>query len=46
MKVYHDKDIDESVLEGKTVAVITLNKEDVRLMKDKEILHARKLQTV
>ena len=32
--------------QGKTVAVITLNKEDVRLMKDKEILHARKLQTV
>ena len=32
--------------QGKTVAVITLNKEDVRLMKDREILHARKLQTV
>ena len=32
--------------QGKTVAVITLNKEKVRLMKAKEILHARKLQTV
>ena len=32
--------------QGKTVAVITLKKEDVRLMKDREILHARKLQTV
>ena len=32
--------------QGKTVAVMTLNKEDVRLMKDKEILHAGKLQTV
>ena len=32
--------------QGKTVAVITLNIEDVRLMKDKEILHARTLQTI
>lgn len=32
--------------QGKTVAVVTLNMKDVRLMLDKEILHARKLQTV
>jgi len=30
--------------QGQTVAVITLKKEDVRLMEDKEILHVRKLQ--
>ena len=29
---------------GDTVAVVTLNSEDVRLMQDKEILHVRKLQ--
>ena len=32
--------------EGKTVAVVTLKIKDLRLMRDKEILHARKLQTV
>jgi len=32
--------------EGKTVAVVTLKMKDLRLMRDKEILHARKLQTV
>ena len=32
--------------EGKTVAVITLKMKDLRLMRDKEILHARKVQTV
>ena len=30
--------------QGKTIAVLTLNKEDVRLMEDREILHVRKLQ--
>jgi len=30
--------------QGDTVAVVTLNSEDVRLMQDKEILHVRKLQ--
>ena len=29
---------------GDTVAVVTLKADDVRLMQDKEILHARKLQ--
>jgi hypothetical protein len=29
---------------GDTVAVVTLNSEDVRPMQDKEILHVRKLQ--
>jgi len=29
---------------GDTVAVVTLNSENVRLMQDKEILHVRKLQ--
>ena len=29
---------------GDTVAVVTLNSQDVRLMQDKEILHVRKLQ--
>ena len=29
---------------GDTVAVVTLNSEDVRLMQGKEILHIRKLQ--
>jgi len=32
--------------QGRTVAVVTLKMGDVRLMRDKEILHARKLQTV
>ncbi len=30
--------------QGDTVAVVTLNSEDVRLMQDKEILHVRKLK--
>ena len=30
--------------QGDTVAVVTLNSEDVRLMQGKEILHIRKLQ--
>ena len=30
--------------QGDTVAVVTLNSEDVRLMQGKEILHVRKLQ--
>ena len=30
--------------QGNTVAVVTLNSEDVRLMQGKEILHVRKLQ--
>ncbi|MCK4728449.1 MAG: DUF4926 domain-containing protein [Desulfobacterales bacterium] len=30
--------------QGETVAVVTLNSDDVRLMQDKEILHVRKLQ--
>ena len=29
---------------GDSVAVVTLNSEDVRLMQDEEILHVRKLQ--
>ena len=29
--------------EGKTLAVLTLTAEDVRLMKEKEILHAREV---
>ena len=30
--------------QGNTVAVVTLDKKDVRLMQGKEILHVRKLQ--
>ena len=30
--------------QGETVAVVTLNTEQVRLMQDKEILHVRKLR--
>ena len=30
--------------QGDTVAVVTLNRDDVRPMKDEEILHVRKLQ--
>ena len=30
---------------GDSVAVVTLNSEDVRLMQDEEILHVRKLQS-
>ncbi len=29
--------------EGKTIAVITLTDDDIRLMKDKEILHVREM---
>jgi hypothetical protein len=29
--------------EGKTIAVITLTTDDIRLMKDKEILHVREM---
>jgi len=32
------------IRQGDTVAVVTLRREDVRLMQDKEILHVRKLQ--
>jgi hypothetical protein len=31
---------------GDTIAVVTLGKEDVRLIRDKEILHVRKLQAI
>jgi hypothetical protein len=31
---------------GKTVAVVTLNSEDLRAMQQKEILHVRELQAV
>ena len=30
--------------QGQTLAVVTLDSQDVRLMEDKEILHVRKLQ--
>ena len=30
--------------QGDTIAVVTLNSKDVRLMQDKEILHVRNLQ--
>jgi len=30
--------------QGETIAVLTLNSEEVRLMQDKEILHVRELQ--
>lgn len=29
--------------EGKTIAVLTLSSDDIRLMKDREILHVRKM---
>lgn len=32
--------------EGKTVAVLTLKPEDIRLMKQREILHVRELMAV
>lgn len=32
--------------EGKTIAVLTLTTDDIRLMKDKEILHVREISLI
>jgi L-ascorbate metabolism protein UlaG (beta-lactamase superfamily) len=36
-------EVEFTTAEGKTIAVLTLTLNDIRLMKDKEILHVREL---